>query len=178
MFVVEVGASRFRMTGERAFHSGTQTYRLGILRDANGSGGSLHVHDVLQAGDIVRIRGPRNNFPLVTSKKYIFIAGGIGITPMLPMIRTAIAAGAGWELTYGGRQRSSMAFLGELAAYGDRVTVWPQEEKGFIDLKRSRRSRQPGRVGRCMSSASSRSHSPSRCVRRRSTFTWRRVRSP
>ena len=112
-----------------------QTYRLGILRDPNGSGGSLHVHDVLQAGDIVRIRGPRNNFPLVASKKYIFIAGGIGITPMLPMVRAAVAAGADWELTYGGRQRNSMAFLGELAGYGDRVTVWPQEEKGFIDLK-------------------------------------------
>jgi ferredoxin-NADP reductase len=110
------------------------TWRLGILRDPNGSGGSLHVHDQLRPGDTVRIRGPRNNFPLVASPRYLFIAGGIGITPILAMIRSAETAGAQWRLVYGGRQRASMAFLDDLAAYGDRVTVWPQDEKGFIDL--------------------------------------------
>jgi cytochrome P450/ferredoxin-NADP reductase len=110
------------------------SWRLGILRDPNGSGGSLYVHDRLKAGDIVRIRGPRNNFPLVDSPRYIFIAGGIGITPILPMARAAHAAGSDWQLVYGGRQRSSMAFLDELAAYGDRITVWPQDEKGLLDL--------------------------------------------
>jgi ferredoxin-NADP reductase len=110
------------------------TWRLGILRDPDGSGGSLHVHDRLRAGDVVRVRGPRNNFPLVDSPRYLFIAGGIGITPILAMIRSAEAAGAQWRLVYGGRRRASMAFLDELAAYGDRVTVWPQDEKGFIDL--------------------------------------------
>ena len=110
------------------------TFRLGILRDPNGSGGSLYVHDRLQAGDTVRIRGPRNNFPLVDSPRYLFIAGGIGITPILAMIRSVEAAGARWRLVYGGRHRASMAFLDELAAYGDRVTIWPQDEKGFIDL--------------------------------------------
>jgi cytochrome P450/ferredoxin-NADP reductase len=109
-------------------------WRLGILRDPNGSGGSLYVHDQLQTGDIVRIRGPRNNFPLVDSPNYLFIAGGIGITPILAMIRSAESARAQWRLVYGGRQRSSMAFLDELAAYGDRVTVWPQDEHGFLDL--------------------------------------------
>ena len=110
------------------------TWRLGVLRDPNGSGGSLHVHDRLQAADVVRIRGPRNNFPLVPSPRYLFVAGGIGITPILAMMRSAEAAGAEWRLVYGGRQRASMAFLDELAAYGDRVTVWPQDEKGLIDL--------------------------------------------
>ena len=110
------------------------TWRLGILRDAGGSGGSLYVHDRLQVGDTVRIRGPRNNFPLVASPRYLFIAGGIGITPILAMIRSAEAGGAEWRLVYGGRQRVSMAFLDELAAYGDRVTVWPQDERGLLDL--------------------------------------------
>jgi len=109
-------------------------WRLGILRDPNGSGGSVHVHDRLQVGDVVRIRGPRNNLPLVDSPRYLFIAGGIGITPILPMIRTADAAGAQWRLVFGGRQRASMAFLDELAAYGEKVTVWPQDENGLIDL--------------------------------------------
>ena len=92
-----------------------------MLRDPAGRGGSLHVHDRLAVGDVVRVRGPRNHFPLVPSPRYLFIAGGIGITPVLPMVRAAEAAGADWELVYGGRQRASMAFLDELAAYGDRV---------------------------------------------------------
>ena len=72
----------------------TGTYRLGVLRDDAGRGSSRHVHDVLAVGDQVRIRGPRNHFPLVASPRYLFVAGGIGITPMLPMIRSAEAAGA------------------------------------------------------------------------------------
>ena len=109
-------------------------FRLGVLRDADGRGSSKYVHDQLQAGDVVRIRGPRNNFPLVPSPQYLFIAGGIGITPILPMIRAAEAAGAAWRLVYGGRERASMAFLGELAQYGDRVTVLPQDETGLLPL--------------------------------------------
>ena len=126
-----VATRQYSLCGDPNDH---HTWRLGILRDANGSGGSLYVHDELHPGDIVRVRGPRNNFPLVASPHYLFIAGGIGITPMLPMIRTAHAAGADWQLMYGGRQRASMAFLDELSAYGDRVTVWPQDEFGLIDL--------------------------------------------
>jgi cytochrome P450/ferredoxin-NADP reductase len=109
-------------------------YRLGILRDPAGRGGSTYVHDRLAEGDVVRVRGPRNNFPLVASPRYLFIAGGIGITPILPMIRAAEAAGADWRLVYGGRRRDSMAFLDELAPYGDRVDVRPQEETGFLPL--------------------------------------------
>jgi ferredoxin-NADP reductase len=119
-------------------------WRLGILRDAAGSGGSLYVHDQLKAGDVVHVRGPRNNFPLVESPRYLFIAGGIGITPMLPMIRSAGAAGAEWQLVYGGRQRTSMAFLDELAAHGDRVVVRPQEEYGLLDLDSLLGQPQPG----------------------------------
>jgi ferredoxin-NADP reductase len=80
------------------------------------------------------VRGPRNNFPLAPSPRYLFIAGGIGITPMLPMVRAAVAARAEWQLVYGGRQRSSMAFLDELAGHGERVRVWPQDEAGFLPL--------------------------------------------
>lgn len=71
--------------------------------------------------------GP-HNFRLDPSPRYLFIAGGIGITPILPVIARAEQAGADWRLVYGGRQRSSMAFLDELAAYGDKMTVAPQDE--------------------------------------------------
>jgi ferredoxin-NADP reductase len=72
---------------------------------------------------------------LVASSRYLFIAGGIGITPVLPMIAEADAAGADWRLFYGGRERASMAFISELAHYGDRVIIVPQDEQGMLDLE-------------------------------------------
>ncbi|QYA99783.1 PDR/VanB family oxidoreductase (plasmid) [Rhodococcus sp. USK10] len=109
-------------------------YRLGILRDSNSRGGSAEVHDTLRKGSTVTIRGPRNNFPLVPAPRYVFIAGGIGITPILPMLEAATISGAEWALHYGGRSSSSMAFVDELSAYGDRVTIYPQDTDGPIPL--------------------------------------------
>jgi cytochrome P450/ferredoxin-NADP reductase len=114
--------------------SDAASWRIGVLRDPSSRGGSQRVHDELHAGTTVRVRGPRNHFALVSSPRYQFIAGGIGITPILAMIEAAEASGADWELLYGGRERSSMAFLDELSRYGDRVTVWPQDEQGMLDL--------------------------------------------
>ena len=110
-------------------------WRVGVLRAPDSRGGSERVHSALAPGATVRVRGPRNHFPLVTSPRYLFIAGGIGITPMLPMIAEAEAAGAEWRLLYGGRERASMAFLDELAPYGERVTIVPQDEMGMLDLE-------------------------------------------
>jgi ferredoxin-NADP reductase len=107
---------------------------VGVLLDPESRGGSRFVHEQLREGSSVRVRGPRNHFPLVGSRRYQFIAGGIGITPILTMIEAAQARGADWQLLYGGRQRSSMAFLDRLERYGDRVTVWPQDEQGMLDL--------------------------------------------
>src|SRR4051812_5657043 len=108
------------------------TYRVGVLREPESRGGSSHVHDFLQVGDLVGVGGPRNNFALVPSDRYLFVAGGIGVTPILPMVRQAEMLGADWQLLYGGRQRDSMAFLDELGAYGDRVLVRPQDEFGLL----------------------------------------------
>jgi ferredoxin-NADP reductase len=110
-------------------------WRIGVLRDPASRGGSELVHDELTEGSQVRVRGPRNHFPLVSAPRYQFIAGGIGITPILPMIAEAEAAGAQWNLVYGGRQRDSMAFTDELAAHGDRITICPQDETGILDLE-------------------------------------------
>src|ERR1700686_1709357 len=68
------------------------SYRIAVLLEENGRGGSRFIHDELRAGDEVRIRGPRNQFGLVRSEKYTFIAGGIGITPILPMLSAAETA--------------------------------------------------------------------------------------
>ncbi|WP_372671159.1 PDR/VanB family oxidoreductase [Amycolatopsis kentuckyensis] len=106
-----------------------------VLREPAGRGGSAFVHDVLLAGDRVRIRGPRNNFPFVSAERYLFLAGGIGITPLLPMVAAADAAGTDWQLLYGGRSHSSMAFATQLLEkHGDRVVLWPRDRAGLPDV--------------------------------------------
>jgi ferredoxin-NADP reductase len=108
------------------------TWRIGVLREPDGRGGSALVHDTLTAGDTVRIRGPRNHFALEESPRYLFVAGGIGITPILPMLHAAAASGVDWRLLYGGRTAASMAFTGELPA--GPVELRPQDEHGLLDL--------------------------------------------
>jgi ferredoxin-NADP reductase len=110
-----------------------QAWRLGVLAQPAGRGGSVAVSGVLE-GDVVEVSEPRNNFAFVEAPRYLFLAGGIGITPILPMVQAAEQAGAEWRLVYGGRSREGMAFVEELAAYGDRVTLVPEDERGLIDL--------------------------------------------
>ncbi|MGP4025960.1 PDR/VanB family oxidoreductase [Actinomadura sp. 3N407] len=111
-----------------------RSYRVGVLRERDGRGGSAFVHDELREGDPVGIGGPRNNFRLVPAERYLFIAGGIGITPLLPMIVQTETLGIEWRLLYGGRTRSSMAFLDELRPYGGKVAIVPEDEHGLLDL--------------------------------------------
>lgn len=111
----------------------TDRWRVAVLKTGDSRGGSESVH-ALARGASITVRGPRNHFPVVASQRYVFIAGGIGITPIMTMIEEVDAAGADWELHYGGRRRGSMAFLDELARYGDRVHLVPEEELGLLDL--------------------------------------------
>ncbi|GAA0945985.1 PDR/VanB family oxidoreductase [Pseudonocardia zijingensis] len=114
------------------------TYRIAVLRQADGRGGSAWLHDRLEVGEEIALRGPRNHFPLEPAGSYVFLAGGIGITPLLPMVRRVAASGAAWTLHYGGRTRASMAYLAELTDVddlgGDCVNLVPQDEYGLIDL--------------------------------------------
>jgi len=109
-------------------------YRLGVLREPDSRGGSSYVHTTLRPGDLVEVTGPRNHFHLEPSPSYVFVAGGIGITPILPMIARAHAAGSDWTLVYGGRTASSMAFTSMLTSYGERVRLHPQDTHGLLDL--------------------------------------------
>ncbi|MFJ4555174.1 PDR/VanB family oxidoreductase [Streptomyces massasporeus] len=130
--VLEPGLERqYSLCGDPADRS---AWRIAVLRESAGRGGSVHVHERLGEGAVVRVRGPRNNFGLEPAARYRFIAGGIGITPILPMLAAAEAAGAEWTLLYGGRTRGSMAFGEELGRYGDRVTIAPEDETGLLDL--------------------------------------------
>jgi ferredoxin-NADP reductase len=126
------GLSRqYSLCGDPADH---HRWRVGVLREPASRGGSSYVHDRLHAGSRLRVRGPRNHFRLLASPRYLFIAGGIGVTPLLPMVAAAERAGAHWQLVYGGRSRSSMAFTDDLAAYGHKVSLRPQDEYGLLDL--------------------------------------------
>jgi len=124
-------------------------WRIGVLREPESRGGSAHVHAELHEGAEVDVRGPRNHFPLVPAPRYLFIAGGIGITPILPMIDAAAAAGAQWELHYGGRSRRSMAFLESLERDSGQLTLHPQDEVGLIDLDTLLGSPQPDTAVYC-----------------------------
>ncbi|MFI5806906.1 PDR/VanB family oxidoreductase [Streptomyces sp. NPDC051561] len=117
--------------------SDRHAWRVAVLLEPNGRGGSRHVHQELGIGATVLVRGPRNHFRLEPSPRYLFIAGGIGITPILPMIASAEADGRDWELLYGGRSRASMAFLDELSEYGGRVRTHPQDEAGLLPLAKA-----------------------------------------
>lgn len=109
-------------------------WQVGVLLDPESRGGSQFVHDKLAEGSTVRVRGPRNHFPLIRSSRYVFVAGGIGVTPMMPMIAAAEAIGADWHLHYVGRSRATMAFADVLEGYGERAEVRPADEHGRLDL--------------------------------------------
>jgi ferredoxin-NADP reductase len=103
------------------------TYRIAVRRLGTGS---QEVHGLVK-GDAVQVRGPRNAFPFIGAPRYLFIAGGIGITPILPMVRLAAARGADWHFVYCGRSRDSMPFLDEVGALdSERVRVRPDSEYG------------------------------------------------
>lgn len=110
------------------------SYEIAVLNTSDSKGGSAWIHDQLQEGMTLPFGGPRNHFPLVPADRYHFIAGGIGITPLIPMIAQAIMTGAEWRLLYGGRSRRSMAFADRLQQLGQHVHLWPQDEKGIPDI--------------------------------------------
>jgi ferredoxin-NADP reductase len=110
-------------------------WRVSILREPDSRGGSRYAHDCLREGATVRVSLPRNHFRLdAQAPRVLFVAGGIGITPILPMITHLEAAGTPWSLFYCGRSRTSMAYLDELAKLGDRVSIRPDDEFGIPDL--------------------------------------------
>ncbi|MFW0793748.1 PDR/VanB family oxidoreductase [Gordonia sp. CPCC 205515] len=113
----------------------TAAYRIAVRR-LSADGASAEVH-TLQVGDVVRITRPLNAFPLAlpghgsAARHLHFIAGGIGITPILPMIETAERFGVSWSLTYLSRTVASAAYRDRLAAYGDRVHLRTDDVHGL-----------------------------------------------
>ncbi|GAB5904897.1 PDR/VanB family oxidoreductase [Mycobacteroides chelonae] len=113
-------------------------YRIAVRRIPEGKGGSIELHDAVRVGDVLGVKGPRNAFPLATTghlnagvRQFHFVAGGIGITPILPMLAVATERGLPWTMTYAGRSKESIPFRDELARYGERITVRTDDEDGM-----------------------------------------------
>lgn len=112
------------------------TYRIAVRRIPDGGGGSVEVHQALAVGDLISIKGPRNAFPISLpghgsqASKLRFIAAGIGITPILPMLAAADRFGLDWSMIYTGRSPESIPFRDELARYGDKVTIRTDDAVG------------------------------------------------
>ena len=112
--------------------------KIGVLRTPDSRGGSKYVHENLTAGTSLTISAPRNNFPLIQSRRYLFVAGGVGITQIIPMLEQAEADGKEWVVHYGGRSRTTMAFADELlATYGpEKVQLYANDEENALDLNK------------------------------------------
>jgi phthalate 4,5-dioxygenase reductase subunit len=110
-------------------------YAICVRRDAGGRGGSVSLHDDVRVGDVLEVTWPANNFALKRAKRYLFIAGGIGITPIRAMVGELRArGGAEIEVLYLSRSAEDTAFLDEFAADGSllhhssthgRLDLWP-----------------------------------------------------
>jgi ferredoxin-NADP reductase len=111
-------------------------YRIAVRRIPDGGGGSIEVHDGLAVGATVTSSGPRNAFPLTVpgygspAQRLRFIAGGIGITPILPMLGLAERLGVDWSMIYAGRSEESIPFLDEVRRFGSRVQIRTDDVHG------------------------------------------------
>lgn len=110
-----------------------RSYRIAVKREPDGRGGSAFVHDALAVGDTVGFGGPRNNFRMAPADKYLFVAGGIGITPILPMLAQAEMLGAPWRLLHLVRGGAAAVDLGRWQGHPS-VTVHDASALGRCDL--------------------------------------------
>ncbi|MDN8037058.1 PDR/VanB family oxidoreductase [Burkholderia vietnamiensis] len=92
-------------------------YQIAVLRDANGRGGSLAMHDTVHEGDSIEISEPKNHFPLAqNASRHLLLAGGIGITPILCMAERLSSIGDEFELHYCSRTSERTAFIPRIQA--------------------------------------------------------------
>jgi ferredoxin-NADP reductase len=109
-------------------------WRVAVLREDDGRGGSRYVHQQLRPGDLVTARGPLNKFELRPAARYVFLAGGIGITPILPMIRAVKAQNVPWRLAYLGRRAARMAFAADPLLDSPAVRLAPADRGERLDI--------------------------------------------
>lgn len=112
------------------------SYTVAVLKVGDGRGGSREIHERLRIGELIETGPPRNDFALQPASHYLFLAGGIGITPILAMIEALGDAGHRcYRLLYGARNRSAMAFTDRLRSAGaEALQLVPHDEAGLMDI--------------------------------------------
>jgi len=92
-------------------------YQVAVKREVNGRGGSCNLIDNVQAGDELMVAAPVNDFKLPPrAQDFLFVAGGIGITPIMAMIRQVQVERRRFRLFYCTRSPETTAFIDELSA--------------------------------------------------------------
>lgn len=109
-------------------------WRIAVLDVPGGRGGSRALHELATPGAPLTVSGPRNTFPLVEAERYVLLAAGIGITPIVSMAESLAAGDRPWRLVHLARDRASMPFADRLSRLGDAVTLWPAAERGRCEL--------------------------------------------
>jgi ferredoxin-NADP reductase len=117
-------------------------YRVAI-RAVSGGLSSQFVHRKLRPGEMLAVSSPRNNFPLIEAKNYIFVAGGIGITPLMPMMREASARENSWTLLYCNRSDDAAPFLNEIRALGGEISMHSTASGTRLDVMQKLGNAQP-----------------------------------
>lgn len=120
-------------------------YVIAIQKERQGRGGSKWAHQNLRAGDIIDVHGPRNNFALnEDAAQSVFIAGGIGVTPMLSMIARLRELGREWQLYYCARTRATAPFVGLLESDARAAMNFDREPDGeMFDIAAAVRAAPP-----------------------------------
>ncbi len=101
-------------------------YQVAVKREANGRGGSTDLIDNTKTGDELMVAPPVNDFGLPPrAQDFLFIAGGIGITPIMAMISEVRRQGKRFRLFYCTRSSETTAFADELSKpeYEGLVTI-------------------------------------------------------
>lgn len=90
-------------------------YEVAVLRSDRAGSPSRWLHDVVREGDVIHASPPRNDFPLDrASRRYRFLAAGIGVTPILAMVRESLASRKPFDVWYTARTQDAAPYLDEL----------------------------------------------------------------
>ncbi|RRQ27404.1 oxidoreductase [Rhodococcus sp. Eu-32] len=110
-------------------------WTVAVLRAEKSRGGSVLVHDKLSVGAQIEAAGPRNAFALDDdASHHVLIAGGVGITPIVTMMRRLERTERTWTMLYAGRSRASMAFVDEISGSTSATIHADDEQGGLPDL--------------------------------------------
>lgn len=118
-------------------HHDLSTWQIAILKEQAGRGASKHIHEVIQIGDELEVGQPKNHFAFKPAQHCVFIAGGIGITPIIAMLREAVAQGLDWKLVYLAQKETDFIFKQELEQFNQQQQIYfhASDEQGLFDLQ-------------------------------------------